>query len=396
MSPEDRRGERNNDALRGARPSAIARSIVISAIIVMEQGCGSAESLGKVASPIVYGSDDRLEYFEVASPDVRARMSNSLVAFVPKALIGEQAGRVGISAPSWGEIAGLCPGERFAEQPAAAFCTGVLVDWNLVLTAGHCVRLFALQDFAVVFGYYYAAPASLVLDAVRDPVAIVDEALDPDGVEPRLDYAWVRLSSAVGPPFGPVPIHVRLPNVSPGDPVMSISAGGGVPLKFDEGGVIRDARLPLADYFLADTDTTEGSSGGGAFDENLALLGILARGDMDFVPGPGGCRKLARQPDGSLSREQFTYAHRAVEGLCRTRAASSICRPDCGSPCAALPPASLVPSGGCALSRSAAFGAKGGSWTPWSLVGAVLGSQRRRKRKGGPPRASTGTSSWWS
>src|SRR5438309_6987165 len=89
-------------ALPRARPPAIARLTAIAAIIVMGQGCGSAESLGKVASPIVYGADDRLEYFEVARPDRRARMSNSLVGFVPKAFIGEQAGRVAISAPSWG------------------------------------------------------------------------------------------------------------------------------------------------------------------------------------------------------------------------------------------------------------------------------------------------------
>src|SRR6266850_2085585 len=91
-------------------------------------------------------------------------------------------------APSWGDAKGLCPGERFSVQPAAAFCSGVLVDWDLVLTAGHCARVYALGDFVVAFDYFYQAPGELALVDLREPVELVAEALDPAGTEPRLDY----------------------------------------------------------------------------------------------------------------------------------------------------------------------------------------------------------------
>ena len=84
-------------------------------------------------------------------------------------------------------------GEPFADEDAAAFCSGVLVDWDLVLTAGHCVHLLALQDFWVVFRLRLRFPGHIAASDtdLATPIAVVSEALDPEGVEPRLDYAWI-------------------------------------------------------------------------------------------------------------------------------------------------------------------------------------------------------------
>jgi hypothetical protein len=43
--------------------------------------------------PIVYGADDRLEYFEVIEADRRAALAQGMVALVPKALIWYWEGR---------------------------------------------------------------------------------------------------------------------------------------------------------------------------------------------------------------------------------------------------------------------------------------------------------------
>jgi Trypsin-like peptidase domain len=314
----------------------------VTVVVAASAGCGAVpDRPERRASSVVYGADDRKEYFDVASPEERSLMAESMVALVPRSALSWSEGNAVVAAPSWGEAGNLCAGERFADQPAGAFCSGVLVDWDLVLTAGHCVRLLALKDFAIVFGYYYAQPGHLALGRdVATPVSIVSEALDPGGAEPRLDYAWLRLEHPVGSQRRPAPTYVRPASLARGDSLVSIGTGGGVPAKLDDGGEILDNRAAQADYFVADTDTVKGSSGGGGFDHGLNLAGVLVRGQMDLVPTDAGCNATVQLPDADAGAgEEFTYAHRAVEGLCASGLnASSLCRADCENPCQALPP----------------------------------------------------------
>jgi hypothetical protein len=125
-------------------------------------GCGTAPPVtSESRASIVYGTDDRKEYFEVTDEGTLATMSQATVALVSKTWVGPQSGPFAATTPSWGDLDGPCPGERFADQPAAAFCTGVLVDWDLVLTAGHCARATTVNDMAAVFDYFYTRPGVL-------------------------------------------------------------------------------------------------------------------------------------------------------------------------------------------------------------------------------------------
>lgn len=333
------------------------------------------------SSAIVHGLDDRREYYEVVDTDAAATLARSMVALLPASSITE-AGE--ISAPSYGSAAGLCPGEPFAAQPAAAFCSGVLVDWDLVLTAGHCVRLFALDDLRVVFGYYNDAPGAIAMNGgdVLPAAEIVAEALDPSGVEPRLDYAWVRLARRVSPPRRPAAVHAAAPPVGVGMPVVSMGTPGGTPAKIDTGGQVRTVREPWFDYFVADSDTSAGASGGAAFDDNGALLGVLARGGDDFVPHPDMDCNVTVRAAREIADEQFTYAHRALQGLCAKRpGASSLCRAACQGICEALPPATDASiAAGCAVVPLRPGEAPGPWAIPIFVVGAlVLASRRLRE-----------------
>jgi len=222
------------------------------------------------------------------------------------------------------------------------------------LTAGHCVRVLAPEDMSVVFNYHYAEPGKLAVREgdVEDVIEIVHEALDPPGIEPRLDYAWIRLAAPARPPKRPVPIYAEPPPSALGDPIVTIGAGGGVPIKLDAGGRVRDLRERWSDYFMADIDTSRGSSGAGAFTPDFVLLGILARGGLDFEQR-GGCN-VTRHTTEEYAEEQITYAHRAVTGLCRTNPhASSLCRTQCGEPCQALALPGLPTSGACSVAAGA-------------------------------------------
>lgn len=314
-----------------------------------------------------------MEVFQ-AAPAAQSIARESVVALVPRPWADP------INAPLLGTLEGLCSGERFAEEPAAAFCTGILVDWDLVLTAGHCAHLFALDEFVVPFDYYYSAPGVLALDGeTRNPVEVVSEELDPEGADPRLDCAWIRLDSPVLGPRKPVAVYRRPPPLTLGEPLLSIGASGGTPLKVDVGGTVRDLRSSSLDYFIADTDTSEGGSGGGAFDPQGSLLGILARGGVDYVASASGCRVTNDQPD-LAAQEQFTYVSRAVDGLCSGgTTVSSLCRTDCDEPCTASPlPVEFRARGGC---RAAP--AQPGPFSlgmSASVVAALVGRRLRRDR----------------
>lgn len=346
--------------------------------VALAWGCAAdpdAEPIAARAGELVYGEDDRRELYDVADEGQRALMLEATVAIVPRSTLSRVGGELRIEAPSWGERAGLCPDERFADQPSAAVCTGVLVDWDLVLTAGHCVRLLALKDLAIVFDYHYAAPGALRVGDERHPVEIVAEALSPQGTSPRLDYAWLRLDRPAPSSRRPARVHVTQPRVAVGDGLLAIFAGGGVPMKLDAGGRARDLRVDAGDYFVADTDTTGGSSGGGSFDAQRALLGVLARGGADLVMTEAGCNRLVHVSADDQAEEQFTWAHQAVRGLCDAHPdATSLCRSDCGSPCEALP---LQPSSsGCTIGASEGRG----RYATAVALAAALTAWRRRKR----------------
>jgi hypothetical protein len=362
-----------------ARPRSLASSAV--ALTILLSGCGFAvEPTNQVESEIVYDADDRREYFEIDEAEVRARTGSSVVALVSREWLRWRGQDVLIDAPSWGEVSDLCPSERFADQPAAAFCSGVLVDWDLVLTAGHCLRLLSLDDFVVVFGYYYAAPEALTIrdSDVIEPSEIVSEALDPPTVEPRLDYGWLRLSRLARSPRAPAALRLGQNALAVGDRIVSAGTSGGLPLKIDTGATVRGVRAQL-DYFVADADTTMGASGGAAFDRDWALAGVLARGGQDLSRTEAGCKVTVRE-QGAAAAEQFTLAHAALEMLCAgdtTR--SSLCRSDCDDPCTALPapqaPAPEAPGGGCSLGTGTA-----GSGVMWCVVAPLLAFVIRRRR----------------
>jgi hypothetical protein len=255
------------------------------------------------------------------------------------------------------------------------------VDWDLVLTSGHCVDAIPLDELRIAFDYYYESEGQLgttaadiyevkrVLTSRRDPEAATDAT-------ERLDYAWLQLEHPVRLPHRPARLFTRTRGVVENDPVISIGAGGGVPIKWDAGGHVQDTREAYDDYFVADTDTSQGSSGGGVFDSQLAVVGSLARGAADFAVTPAGCYVTSSESDPAQAHEQFTYAHRAVEGLCASGYSGLLCDDSCEEPCDAGqlgPPPEPKRDSGCALcagSRSTA------AW--FGALPALLALMRRR------------------
>jgi hypothetical protein len=314
---------------------------------------------------VIYDSDDRGEVFEFSDTTVRALAARTVALGRWSDLRFDEAGRVAISAPSWMEAAGLCPDQRFSNQPAFALCTGLLVGRDLVLTAAHCLRSGEqLSELALVEGFRYESEHELATIG-RDDVHAILEVL---AEEPGLDVAWLRFSNPLDEPvpWSPVPVP---PDID--TPVIGINHGGGIPAKVDAGGRVIEAD---AGRLFVDLDAFGGASGGPVFSREGALVGILTAGAGDYELAERDCFTYARTTAiPGLNGELAVGPDDARSVLCER----VIDAPPCPEPIEAA----LSAEAGC----SVACGRRGqGSWL--TLFAAVLwmaaGARRFTGRSG--------------
>ena len=301
-------------------------SLALPSLFAALAACGRApeptERTAAAAPPpvttaaVVYGADDRVDWFEVDAPELSAQVRASVAAMIPWGQIDQSAdGTVAIDplAPL-GATAGLCADQRFWDQPTSASCSGTLIDDQLVLTAGHCVT--SLEDcasYAWVFDYLYESTDNLAAvdgdDVYRCVSLVVASGAD---LGDAVDVAVVQLDRPVvrRPPAAvssEVVVPAASPLVLPGFP-------SGLPLKVDTGGAVADPRAAEGDFFVASVDAFHGHSGSGVLDAGLAVVGVLTDGAEDYVT-LDSCA-VVNVLDPEEAEESVAYAHHAVSTLC--------------------------------------------------------------------------------
>ena len=176
----------------------------------LAMGCGSSEEVfaGELSASVVYGTDDRVEVFNHPDADLRRIAEESIAALILTPWISrEPNGTYALSTESLEELLGLCPGELFGNQPTAAVCSGVLIDADLVLTAGHCIDAHTPCDaYRYVFNYHLEDPTHLA--AIRDEdvyrcAQVVSQGA-PLGSDFTPDFAVVQLDRPVEGAHAPV------------------------------------------------------------------------------------------------------------------------------------------------------------------------------------------------
>jgi hypothetical protein len=288
------------------------------------------------AQSLIYGNDDRLEVYEHPSAALRKLAERSTLALIPRAhLQRDGSGSFHVVGPTLADLFGVCRDQRFTEQSAVAECTGVLIDDDLVLTAGHCLESEGdCASFAFVFDYFYrgehvsGADAGAARVLAPEPIGSSDvyscrtivarrHAYDETT---RLDFAVVQLDRAAA---GRAPVSIRKAPLRKGEPLTTIGCTSGVPFKIDSGAHALSIGAPRYDSFLLDSDTFAGSSGSGVFDGADALIGVIGRGGADYEPrADAACNvpivaSVDAAPDAGLPPgEEATYAARAIESLC--------------------------------------------------------------------------------
>ena len=189
--------------------------------------CAPADTPGSVApevvtQPVVYGDDDRLEYYE-AREGLQTAAEAAVTFIDDRNLDDADPGAIRFVGSSLSDD-GVCADEPFADQPTASGCSAFLIDDRLIGTAGHCIGGNRCPSGLFAFGYYYESPGTLraiTEDDLYECLRVVAFELGREG-----DFAVMELDRAV---TSAAPLEVDTSGVSIGDGLTLIGYPSAIP-----------------------------------------------------------------------------------------------------------------------------------------------------------------------
>ncbi|MCP3139935.1 trypsin-like serine peptidase [Pyxidicoccus xibeiensis] len=290
----------------------------------------AAPATGTQEQPVVYGTDNRTDVYAHANATLRARAQQSTVALMNPSdfTVNPSSGAVTFNADTLQSAYNLCSSQRFLSDLTPAFCSGTLIDDDLVLTAGHCITsASACTGTRFVFNFYRNGAGSMQPVTSQDIFScqsiVVRQQATVGGR--NLDYAIVKLDRAATPRFTPAPIRAGNAALPVGTSVTVIGSGSGIPFKIDDGGSVRDARAATLDYFVSNMDTFGGNSGSGVYENGgYTVAGILVRGETDYVSS-GSCSIVNTCTETGCRGEDITYVRPAVDAYCAVATSTRLC-----------------------------------------------------------------------
>ncbi|MEM7434766.1 MAG: serine protease [Myxococcota bacterium] len=366
---------------------------LVTLVGLIGSACGADERafVGQLEASVVYGSDDRIEVFNHPSATLRDIARASVVALIPTNQIERNAdGLYVLFAVTLKDSKDLCDGELFSDQPTAARCSGVLIDNDLVLTAGHCMRTQRdCDDTSFVFNYHLDGPnrlAAIEDDDVYSCAEVVLREETSTSSPPTPDFAVVRLDRTVSGGHRPADVRPATETLGTGELVTMIGFGSGIPGKIDSGGEVADPRSDMLDFFVVSSDAFAGHSGSPVFDSSDRLAGHLVAGlapDYVLVPETG-CFEVNTFAE-SEAGEAIHYFAPIVAELCEQGlGGDNLCEETAcqGQPCGVDSPGVDNPTPGVAAPATTGCTAARGSAGPaiWALFVMIALALRFRRR----------------
>jgi len=232
-----------------------------------------------------------------------------------------------------GKVKNLCAGQRYAEQPAPAFCSATLIDDDLILTAAHCafdIDAPLHENVRAVFNHYNIANDAMADIECDTPAGQICESRDVFRVRPILvgdhgadsseDFAIFQLVDANGnskpatPRYRPAPVRTNGTPSDLGTPIVKVGSPSGLPLKMSISKRVQ-GREGVAQFddktYLSFIDVFRGDSGGGIYDARTFELVALVKGGPNFRINNVGTSFVPRLPDKACN----------IAGLCPMSAA---------------------------------------------------------------------------
>jgi len=245
---------------------------------------------------IVYGTDDRLDVYEVSDQFLLGIAQAAVVVASTSELTDNGDGTYTLSTARW---TAACTNEPFYNQMRIGFCSGFLVGTDIVVTAGHCASPGDVGSLAFIFGFDQqgagigpGADPEIIVPA--ENIYFLTEMIDHSlgGGE---DHAVCRVDRAV---TGRTPLPIRRSGIAlQDDPLVMVGHPAVLPKKIEAGGQVKDPN-GTTPYFMANVDAYGGNSGSMVVSQTTGVIeGILVRGNQDYVSGPGGCLLSNQCPD---------------------------------------------------------------------------------------------------
>ncbi|MBB2708424.1 serine protease (plasmid) [Rhizobium sophoriradicis] len=259
----------------------------------------------------IYGVDDRRDYYEFGN-DLERTLAESVAAlFRDEGVTSNGDGTSNLFTVPLSRSQGVCGGERFAEQPTGAFCTGFLVAPDVIATAGHCINETNVGTVRFVFGFRMTAAGKTSLTIPDKDIysgkEMIGWMLNEGSGE---DWSLVRLDRPV---VDRTVLALRTSGrIADNAPVFVMGHPSGLPLKFADGSNVRDNTALT--YFVANLDTYGGNSGSPVFGADGVVEGILVRGGTDYVSN-GNCFISLVCPTTGCRGEDCTRITEVAEAL---------------------------------------------------------------------------------
>ncbi len=245
---------------------------------------------------IIYGDDDRKDIYEVNNPERRKWAAATCALVFASDLTDNGNGTYNLATyayeiinPDNGQSYPPCTGERFANQPAVAFCSGFKVDKDIITTAGHCISEFELPSVRFVFGFDMTSATTPVLTFNADQIYMGTDIIGRgDPYVSDYDYAVVRVDREIT-------VAESLPlrkegTIELGTKIGVIGHPSGLPKKsaFGENTTVYDNSYKI--YFYANLDACGGNSGSPVFNTTTGdVEGILVHGPYDSFEFEANC-----------------------------------------------------------------------------------------------------------
>jgi len=248
------------------------------------------KTLDRSKERALFDKDDRTDFYEIPEGPAQKNAESIVAITTAKGLVQNKKDLYELKTRNFGEAFSLCDREPFFHQPIAAggFCTGFLVDEDIIATAGHAVNPGNLDELQFIFDFRVDHPRCSAKkrfpgEKVYKGVEIIGRKLERIG---NLDdWTLVRLDRKVR---DRQIVYLSQRHVIPKQEVYVIGHPLGLPLKYAPGAQVCDTVKEA--FFKADLDIYSGNSGSPVFDSSShEVVGMVVRGAGNDFRWTGSC-----------------------------------------------------------------------------------------------------------
>ncbi|MEE6251304.1 MAG: trypsin-like peptidase domain-containing protein [Bdellovibrionota bacterium] len=280
------------------------KSLCLFSLLLISTACSDnpllLNDIAKKRDQVVYGDDDRVDYFNSSSVH-EIKMSEATAGIFLSSDLSETAEHYYIQRSYLGKEYGLCSRERFYYQSVGPRCSAILVTNDLVLTAAHCIQDQSVCDKdELKFNFDYKLKNSFdVLDYLKKSETYSCKRLLYHSDSFQEDFALIQLDRPV---VGHKPIQSfqKLEQTNLENKLGMVGHPLGLPQK-----IARNGQLRRWSNFsgILEIDAFSGNSGSAVYNEDSgALVGVLSKGETDFED-TGECLKVRNCKSGECSGE---------------------------------------------------------------------------------------------